>query len=409
MTPRVGVVGAGTMGAGIAQIAALGGYETFLYEIDQKQLDRGLEMIRNGMRRGAERGRWTEERAAEAFERIRPDTLIEQVRECELVIEAAPEDLELKRNLFERLATTCGVGTVLATNTSSLSVTAVAAAIERPERIVGMHFFNPPALMELVEIVAGDESGEPALELATEVARGMGRTPIRARDSVGFVANRCVRPFFLESLRMLGEGVAPHDEIDRIVRLGAGLRMGPFELMDLIGIDVNFAVAKSFWEQSFGEPRWRPTPIHERMVASGRLGRKTGRGFYTYAKDTPHRPRDPDVDGERPIFDEDELEGVAGPNAPAVLARLGATIANEACFALGERVATADDINTAMRLGYNWPIGSLEWGERLGWSRSLGLLEELREHLGEGYRPAPLLRELARGQGLPGRNPAAAR
>jgi 3-hydroxybutyryl-CoA dehydrogenase len=385
------------MGAGIAQIAALGGYETLLYEIDEKQLERGLEMIRNGMRRGAERGRWTEEQAAEALDRLRTDTLIELLRDCELVIEAAPEDLDLKRNLFDRLASVCGPETVLATNTSSLSVTAIAAAVPEPERIVGMHFFNPPALMQLVEIVAGDESGEPALELATEVAGGMGRTPIRARDSVGFVANRCVRPFFLESLRMLGDGVAPHDEIDRIVRLGAGLRMGPFELMDLIGIDVNFAVAKSFWEQSFGEPRWRPSPIHERMVASGRLGRKTGRGFYAYEKGEPHRPRDPDTDGARPIFDEVELEGIAGPNAPAVLTRLGSTIANEACFALGERVASAEDINTAMRLGYNWPIGSLEWGERLGWSRALGVLEELRELQGDAYRPAPLLRERARG------------
>jgi 3-hydroxybutyryl-CoA dehydrogenase len=256
--------------------------------------------------------------------------------------------------------------------------------------------------MQLVEVVAGDESGEAALELGTDVARGMGRTPIRARDSVGFVANRCVRPFFLESLRMLAEGVAPHDEIDRIVRLGGGLRMGPFELMDLIGIDVNFAVARSFWEQSFGEARWRPSPIHERMVASGRLGRKTGRGFYAYEEGEPHRPRDPDTDGERPIFDEDELEGVAGPNAPSILTRLGTTIANEACFALGERVASADDINTAMRLGYNWPVGSLEWGERLGWARALGVLEELRELRGEAYRPAPLLRDLAGGQALPG-------
>jgi 3-hydroxybutyryl-CoA dehydrogenase len=405
---RVGVVGAGTMGAGIAQIAALGGYETFLYEIDQKQLDRGLEIIRSGMRRGTERGRWTEAQAADALERLRTDTLIELLRDCELVIEAAPEDLDLKHNLFERLASVCGEACVLATNTSSLSVTAIAAAVEQPERIVGMHFFNPPALMQLVEIVAGDESGQAALELATEVARGMGRTPIRARDSVGFVANRCVRPFFLESLRMLSEGIAPHDEIDRIVRLGAGLRMGPFELMDLIGIDVNFAVARSFWEQSFGEPRWRPTTIHERMVASGRLGRKTERGFYRYEKDIPHRPRDPEVDTERPITPDDELESVAGPNAPAVLTRLGATIANEACFALGERVASADDINTAMRLGYNWPIGPLEWGERLGWSRALGVLEELRERLGEAYRPAPLLRDLAGGQPLPGSETAAA-
>jgi 3-hydroxybutyryl-CoA dehydrogenase len=394
---RIGVVGAGTMGAGIAQIAALGGYETFLYEIDEKQLERGLEMVRNGMRRGAERGRWSETEADDALERLRTDTLIEFLRDCDLVIEAAPEDLDLKRNLFDRLATVCGPEAVLASNTSSLSVTAIASAVPEPRRIVGMHFFNPPALMQLVEVVAGDESGEPALELATEVARGMGRTPIRASDSVGFVANRCVRPFFLESLRMLAEGVAPHDEIDRIVRLGAGLRMGPFELMDLIGIDVNFAVARSFWEQSFGEPRWRPNPIHERMVTSGRLGRKTGRGFYTYEKGEPHRPRDPDVDAEQPIFDEGGLEQLAGPNAPGVLTRLGSTIANEACFALGERVASEEDINTAMRLGYNWPIGSLEWGERLGWSRALGVLEELRELQGEAYRPARLLRERARG------------
>ena len=403
---KLGVVGAGTMGAGIAQIAALGGYETALYEIDEKQLERGQELIRNGMRRGAERGRWSESEATEALERLQADTLIELLRDCELVIEAVPEDLDLKRNLFDRLAAVCKPEAVLATNTSSLSVTAVASPVPEPQRIVGMHFFNPPALMQLVEVVAGDESGEPALELATDVARGMGRTPIRARDSVGFVANRCVRPFFLESLRMLAEGVAPHDEIDRIVRLGAGLRMGPFELMDLIGIDVNFAVARSFWEQSFGEPRWRPSPIHERMVASGRLGRKAGRGFYAYEEGEPHRPPDPDTDGERPVFDEVELERIAGPNAPSVLTRLGSTIANEACFALGERVASADDINTAMRLGYNWPVGSLEWGERLGWARALGVLEELRELQGEAYRPAPLLRDLAGGQALPG--PAAA-
>jgi 3-hydroxybutyryl-CoA dehydrogenase len=383
------------MGAGIAQISALGGYRTVIYELDGKALERGIEQLRSALRHGAERGRWSEQEAIGALERVETDTLIEILRDCDLVIEAAPEDLELKRDLYQRLAAVCGPDTVLATNTSSLSVTAIAAATPQPERIVGMHFFNPPALMQLVEVVAGDESEEPALELATAVASGMGRTPIRARDSVGFVANRCVRPFFLESLRMLAEGIAPHEEIDRIVRLGGGLRMGPFELMDLIGIDVNFAVARSFWEQSFGEPRWRPSPVHERMVASGRLGRKTGRGFYSYEADGPHRPRDPDVDAERPIVNDDKLELVAGPNAPTVLTRLGATIANEACFALGEGVASEDDINTAMRLGYNWPVGSLEWGERLGWSRALGVLEELRELQGEAYRPAPELRARA--------------
>jgi 3-hydroxybutyryl-CoA dehydrogenase len=393
----VGVVGAGTMGAGIAQIAALGGYETVLYDLDDKALARGLEVLRNGLRRGVERERWSEREAAGAAARIRTEGLIESLRECDLVVEAAPEDLELKKDLFARLAAVCSGDAVLATNTSSLSVTAIAASVPSPERVVGMHFFNPPALMELVEIVAGDESGEDALSAATDVAQAMGRTPIRARDGIGFVANRCARPFTLESLRMLGEGVAGHEEIDRVCRVGGGFRMGPFELMDLIGIDVNFGVARSFMEQSFGEPRWRPHPIQARMVAAGRLGRKTGRGFYSYEKGNSHRERDPDPAEERPIFDSDRLSELAGPLAPAILDRIGAQIANEACFAREEGVASAEDINTAMRLGFNWPLGPLEWGERLGWDRALATLEGLRQLEGEAYRPAQLLRTYAAG------------
>jgi 3-hydroxybutyryl-CoA dehydrogenase len=380
------------MGAGIAQIAALGGYETVLYDLDGKALERGIEVFRGGLRRGVERDRWSEEDAEQALSRLRSDLLLEVLAGCELVIEAAPEDLELKRDLFGRLTTVCGPETVLATNTSSLSVTAIASVVPEPGRVVGMHFFNPPALMELVEIVAAEESANAALEAATGVARRMGRMPIRARDSVGFVANRCARPFTLEALRMLGEGVATHEEIDRVCRLGGGFRMGPFELMDLIGIDVNFGVASSFFEQSFGEPRWRPHPIQARMVAAGRLGRKTGRGFYPYG-DGPHRERDPDVGADRPLVDDAELERIAGPAAPGILGRIAAQIVNEACFALAEKVASAEDIDTAMRLGFNWPLGPLEWGERLGWARALGTLEELREMHGEAYRPAPLLRE----------------
>jgi 3-hydroxybutyryl-CoA dehydrogenase len=177
--------------------------------------------------------------------------------------------------------------------------------------------------------------------------------------------------------------------------------MGPFELMDLIGIDVNFGVARSFYEQSFGEPRWRPHPIQARMDAAGRLGRKSGRGFYRYEMERPHRERDPEVDAERPIVDEGELAAVAGPDAPPVLGRIGAQITNEACFALSERVASAADIDTAMTLGFNWPLGPLAWGERLGWARALGILEELRESRGEAYRAAPLLREVAAAGDLP--------
>ena len=374
---RVGVVGAGTMGGGIAQIAALGGYETHLYDLDGKALGHGVEQIRTGLLRGVERGRWSEQEAVAALERLHSDTIIEVLRNCELVIEAAPEELELKRTLFGLLSTTCGEDAILATNTSSLSVTAIASSVPRPERVIGMHFFNPPAAMLLVEIVAGEESGETALEQAVEAARRIGRTPIRARDGIGFVANRCARPFTLEALRMLGEGLASHEQIDRICRLGGGFRMGPFELIDLIGVDVNFAVAKSFYEQSFGEPRWRPHPIQARMVASDRLGRKRGRGFYSYHQDGPHRERDPDVEAERPILEADELERIAGAAAPAVLERISAQIVNEACFALGEEVASAADIDTAMRLGVNYPLGPLEWGETAGWPWVEGVLAAL--------------------------------
>ncbi|CAN5565730.1 hypothetical protein BH20ACT15_BH20ACT15_11210 [soil metagenome] len=356
---RVGVVGAGTMGAGIAKLAAGAGIEVVMHDPDPDALAAAVER---------------------AGEDVTSADELDGLGGCTLVVEAVPESLDLKRELFARLEVICGEDAVLATNTSSLSVTAIAAGAENPERIAGMHFFNPPTRMKLVEVVAGDESGDRALEAIAAVAEAMGRTPIRARDSVGFVANRCARPFTLESLRMLGEGVGTHEEIDRVCRVAGGFRMGAFELMDLIGIDVNFAVARSFFEQSFGEPRWRPHPIQQRMVDSGRLGRKAGRGFYDYSGDE-HRPADPE---QVPT----ELES-------AIMPRLAACIANEGCFALGDRVASEEDIDTAMRLGFNWPLGPIEWGERLGWARAAGVLEELRELHGEAYRPAPQLRDRA--------------
>jgi 3-hydroxybutyryl-CoA dehydrogenase len=254
-----------------------------------------------------------------------------------------------------------------------------------------MHFFNPPAAMKLVEVVAGEDSGDDALAMTTEAAERMGRTPIRARDSVGFVANRCARPFNLEALRMLGDEVAGHEEIDRVYRLGGGFRMGPFELMDLIGVDVNLAVARSFYEQSGATPRWRPSPIQERMIEEGRLGRKSGRGFYDYS-DEEYRPPDPEVQGERPVLDPDRLEAAAGPLGPVVLPRVAAQIVNEAAFALADRVASPADIDTAMRLGWNWPAGPLQFSELLGPTRAVEILEGLD---GDAYEVAPLLREAA--------------
>jgi 3-hydroxybutyryl-CoA dehydrogenase len=438
---RIGVCGAGTMGAGIAQLGCLAALEMFLFDPDEAALASGAERFRADLERGADRGRWSAAEAETAGDRLHPVSSLDDLAGCELVIEAAPEDLAVKRELFGRLEGACGPEAVLATNTSSLSVTAIAAGASRPQRICGMHFFNPPALMRLVEVVAGDETGPEALGAATEVAERMGRTPVRAADGIGFLANRSARPFSLEALRLCGERVAEPEQIDRIVRIGGGYRMGPFELMDLIGIDVNLEVAKSFYEQSFGEPRWRPHPLQARMVAAGRLGRKTGRGWYSYG-DGPHRSVDPVPAEPGPLADREpaieaavhwvalpdleraQLVEIAAPpggspdaqataeryfaalgkhverlpgDAPGlVLGRIVCQLVNEACFAVGEGVGSAEDVDTALRRGFNHPRGPFEWLAEIGPRRVLAALESLRTELGEErYRPAPYLRRLA--------------
>ncbi|HWX51831.1 MAG TPA: 3-hydroxyacyl-CoA dehydrogenase NAD-binding domain-containing protein [Solirubrobacteraceae bacterium] len=293
----IGVLGAGTMGAGIAQLACRAGARTLLHDPVADALQRGMERARDGLEKEAARGRLTEDAAREAFERLEPVEDLAALAPCELVIEAAPEQLELKHELYGRLSEIVGPECVLATNTSSMLVTAIAAAATNPERVVGMHFFNPAPVMRLLEVVAGERSSEQALELAHATGEAMGKTVIRAHDGPGFLVNRCNRPFGLEALRLLQERVADIETIDRICRLQGGFRMGPFELMDLVGVDTGFEVAKSFYEQSFGEPRWRPSPITARYVAAGLHGRKSGHGFYEYGtgedRAPGHRPEDP--------------------------------------------------------------------------------------------------------------------
>jgi 3-hydroxybutyryl-CoA dehydrogenase len=286
----VGVLGAGTMGAGIAQLAAASGADTLVYDPDKAALANGIRSIGDRLAREVEKGRLPAGRAGmvEAAEDL--DELIV----ADIVIEAAPESLELKRNLFGRVAGIVRDDCVLATNTSSLSVTEIAAGVPVPERVVGMHFFNPAPVMKLVEVVAGERSGDAALQTTRELGRAMQRHVIDAADGPGFLVNRCGRPFSLEALRIVQEGLATFEQVDRICRLGGGFRMGPFELMDLVGIDVGFEVSKSFYSQSFGEPRWRPSMLAARKVASGDHGRKTGRGWYEYPEDGEHRPPDPD-------------------------------------------------------------------------------------------------------------------
>jgi len=389
---RIGVVGAGTMGAGIAQLAALAGYETVLEDSDPEALDGAALRIGEDMSRGKSRERWTGDEAEAALGRIDYVSAVADLTGCDLVVEAAPESVELKRQLFTALADTLGPEPVLATNTSSLRVSEIAAGVPNPERVVGMHFFNPPALMRLVEVVAAEQSSEAALATTTEVAERMGRTPIRAKDSPGFVANRLARPFSLESLRMLADGIADVATIDRIVRLGGGFRMGPFELLDLIGLDVNLEIARSFFRQG-GEPeRWRPSPIQEKLVDEGKLGRKSGHGYHDYSEE---RDLDPELGILAPTLDPEKLARL-GPPSEEVLTRLFAQIANEAAYALEEGVASPEDMETAMRLGFNWPRGPLGFAKLIGPDRAADLLEELATEKGAAYAPAPLLRSLNR-------------
>ncbi len=291
----IGIVGAGTMGAGIAQLAAEAGARALIYDAVPGAARTGVERITGALRRATEKGRITPEEARQIAARLEPAADLHDLAPCRLVIEAAPERLELKRQLFAELAGHVGPDCVLATNTSSLSVTEIAAAVARPERVVGLHFFNPPTAMRLVEVVSGAASSAAALTTARTLATAMGRNPIDAADIPGFLVNRCNRPYSLEPLRLLGERIASVEQIDRIMRLGGGFRMGPFELMDLIGLDTNFAVASELYRQTFAEPRYQPSPLQARMVAAGKLGRKTGQGWYAYEPgDGAHRAADPE-------------------------------------------------------------------------------------------------------------------
>lgn len=387
---QIGVVGTGTMGSGIAEVAARSGATVHLCGVDHAALDAGLALIQQSLQRAVERGRLTADDARATMARIQPTLDLATLAACGAVIEAIPEDLSLKRQLFQSLGTICSEHALLASNTSSLSITEIAAAVSHPERVVGLHFFNPVPAMQLVEIVRGHRSSEHSLRQAQAIAEGFAKQPVMASDTPGFIVNRVARPFYLEALRLVGDGYADIQTVDAAAR-AIGFRMGPFELMDFIGLDVNYAVSVSLYQQTHQEARFRPHLLQETLVRSGYLGRKRGRGFYDYSSD--HAAVAVSSAADIPPPSGPWEEWASDQRVGFVVGRILAALMNEAFWTVGQGVATRQDVDVAMKKGTNWPAGPFEWSAKRGPNLVLRTLGALREAHGDGYIPAPLLRE----------------
>ncbi len=279
----IGVIGAGTMGSGIASVSALSGYKTYINDISEEAITKAIASIKKGYDKLLEKGKITPEKKSTAENNLIPAASLEKFAECDIIIEAAIEKMELKKELYTYLDDLVKPSTILATNTSSFSITAISAAVKNGrERVVGMHFFNPANIMKLVEVVKGEFTSEETMNTVTELCKKLGKTPVVCKDTPAFIVNRVARAFYGESLKIMAEENLTADVIDIVMKEEGGFAMGPFELMDLIGIDVNLSVTKSVYDAFFYDQKYKPSPIQQKMVDAGLLGRKTKQGFYKY-------------------------------------------------------------------------------------------------------------------------------
>lgn len=377
---NVGVIGSGTMGSGIAQVAASAGCMVTLFDIDKNALQKAESKLKNLLLRLLEKGKLDKNQAKLIRDNIRYSSDLKSLSKSGLLIEAIVEDLEVKKNLFVKLEKIVSENCILASNTSSLSITSIAACLQKADRFIGMHFFNPAPLMQLVEIIPAVQTDAYVIQESRENINSWGKITVLAKDTPGFIVNKVARPFYGEALRIYEEGIAGISTIDWAMKELGGFRMGPFELMDFIGNDVNYVVTETVFKAFYYDARYKPAFTQKRLAEAGYLGKKTAKGYYDYAEGATDPPAD-----------KNELMGKKIANRIIVM------LINEAADTLHMNIASAKDIDLAMTKGVNYPKGLLRWADEMGIQHCVKQMDDLYDEYREDrYRCSPLLRRMAK-------------
>ena len=375
---KVAIIGSGTMGSGIAQVAATAGCEVKIYDTNLDALAKSKSNLENTLSKLVEKAKIDEHEKSRIENNISYAHTLGELSHSDLVIEAIIENMEIKRKLFSELENYVSPETILASNTSSLSIASIAASCQKPERVIGIHFFNPAPLMQLVEVIPAIQTSEEVLTTTIKTISDWEKVVAVAKDTPGFIVNRVARPFYSESLRIYDESVADFATIDWALKTIGNFRMGPFELMDMIGHDVNYIVTETVFTAFYFDPKFKPSFTQKRLLEAGFLGRKSGRGFYDYNKELP-----------KPI------EDLA--LAKSIFERVIVMLINEAADTLFLNIASAKDIDNAMTKGVNYPKGLLAWADELGINWCVEKLDDLySEYHEDRYRCSPILRRMAK-------------
>ncbi len=376
---KVSVIGAGTMGAGIGQVAATSGHEVVLFDAVDNAVNNAQQRLKKILDRLVEKKKISSERALEIIGKIHFSKDLNDIQGSELVIEAIIEDLDIKQEIFRKIEKLVDEKCIIASNTSSLSIASIASSCKISERVLGIHFFNPAPLMPLVEIIPAIQTNENTLEIARSIVNSWGKITVIAKDTPGFIVNRVARPFYGEALKIYEEGIASFATIDWAMKEIGNFRMGPFELMDYIGNDINYTVTETVFRSFYYDSRYRPSFTQKRMMEAGFLGKKSSRGYYNYNSEQNEKINEDNVLGKE------------------IVLRIVSMLINEAADALYLNIATKEDIDLAMTKGVNYPMGLFKWADEIGVDNVLNKLDNLQTEYGEDrYRPSVLLRKMVR-------------